>query len=97
MKDLIFLCRNTLILDIVPVAFTRACATWTRTGKGRAVRLGAAAVVGTAADLGAAAVVGTAADLGLVAVVEVIRATATATAARAAAGAVADIKAAEIP
>jgi hypothetical protein len=38
--------------------------------------------------------VGTAADLGLVAVVEVIRAAATATAVRAAAGAVADIKAA---
>jgi hypothetical protein len=41
--------------------------------------------------------VGTAVGLGLVAVVEVIRAAATATAARVAAGAVADIKAAEIP
>jgi hypothetical protein len=35
-KDLISFCRNTLILDdIVPVALTRACATRTRTGKGR--------------------------------------------------------------
>jgi hypothetical protein len=50
-----------------------------------------------AVHLGAVAVVGTAAGLGLVAAVEVIRAVATATAARAAAGAAADIKAAEIP
>jgi hypothetical protein len=47
--------------------------------------------------VGAASVVGTAAGLGLMAVVEVIRAAATATAARVAAGAMADIKAAEIP
>jgi hypothetical protein len=41
-KDLICYGQSIFILDIVPVAFTRACAAWTRTGKGRrAGRLGA--------------------------------------------------------
>jgi hypothetical protein len=34
-KDLIFFSRSILILVIVLVVFTRACTTWTRTGKGR--------------------------------------------------------------